>query len=267
MPHARALQGTEALGPLGVIAPPDIQIACEAFQGTLAALFQCVRKHQIDLLDIPLGPICAAYVEYLVTTDQLDLESAAVAMGALAYLIERKAWALLPVPEEDMPEHEEEWEALEPYAHVFAPAIDMLRERGSEREQTFFREPDGHSSEYKVPLELGEVTTEDLARALQRVLARAKPPEVEPLGKPRRSLAEQMVVVLRRLKSDAESLGDLLGESFTRTEVMWWFLALLELIRLGQARVTLREEDQEVMFHRTDSASEAALPGQEADAH
>ena len=35
---------------------------------------------------------------------------------------------------------------------------------------------------------------------------------------------------------------------FTRSEVVWWFLALLELIRLGQAMVTLKDGD--VRFKR-----------------
>jgi hypothetical protein len=37
---------------------------------------------------------------------------------------------------------------------------------------------------------------------------------------------------------------------FTRSEVVWWFLALLELIRLGQARVDLKDGDVRFKSHQ-----------------
>ena len=112
--------------------------------------------------------------------------------------------------------------------------------RLAEREQIFFRTIEGAAA-YELPIDTETVTTADLARALEFLLARAVPDPIEPLGRPRRSLSEQMGIVLRALPREPATLDQIVTGEFTRAEVVWWFLALLELIRLGQATVVLRE--------------------------
>ncbi|MBS1707310.1 MAG: segregation/condensation protein A [Armatimonadetes bacterium] len=235
------------VGPLGVTSPPEIHIECEAFQGSLGALFLCVHDHKIDLLDVPMAPICEAYFHYVLATTDTDLEQAAVALAALAYLLERKAWALIPTEQEE-PEDDALSIAAEPYAHLFEPAVRNLLERREERDLLFFRWSENVRHPYELPFDTSDVQIGDLAGVLERLLARAVPDTMEPLGKPRRSLAEQMLVVLRALPLEFSSLDSIVVGEFTRSEVVWWFLALLELIRLGQARVRVSEYD--VLFAR-----------------
>jgi segregation and condensation protein A len=235
------------VGSLGVCSPPPIAIECPAFTGSLAALFDVVRRHKVDLLEVPLLPVCRAYFRYVRETSEEDLDSAGAAVAALAYLVERKAWLLLPAPE---PEFEDEpyepFELGEPSVIEFQAAIEALGIWQEEREKRFFRGGDGAG--YEIPFVLGEVSADDLARAFERLLSRATPAPLEPLGRERRSLTEQMTVVLKALRSDWLPLDRLLEPPFTKTEAVWWFLALLELIRLGQARVRL--ESGEVEFTR-----------------
>ena len=225
----------------GVIEPPPIHVETLTFQGPLTTLFLMVRDHKIDLLGIPLGPICEAYLRYLLESTEPHLESHAVAVSALCWLLERKAWMLIPVEQaEEEPEDHDILDEVEPYVQEFLPAIDSLLDRKDEREHLFFRTGD-QSSLYELPFEAASITTFDLAKALESVLARAKPDTPERLDKPRRSISEQMVIVLRELKTQPLPLEELITTEFTRSEVVWWFLALLELIRLGQASVTMQE--------------------------
>jgi segregation and condensation protein A len=236
------------VGPLGVVAPPPIHVDCEAFSGSLAALFECVRKQKVELLRVPIFPICEAYFRYLMESANQDLDSAGAALAALSYLVERKAWLLLPVPEsEEIEEYFEPFELSEAAAMEFQAAIQALSVWQEERERHFFRGTDG-GVPYEVPFDLGEVTADDLARAFERLLLRASPEPIEPLGKARRSLTEQMGVVLVAITERWATLDELVVGEFTRTEAVWWFLALLELIRLGQAAVRL--EEGEVFFAR-----------------
>jgi segregation and condensation protein A len=245
-----------AISALGVIAPPPIHVQSPNFEGTLATLFRCVREHKVDLLGVPLHPICEAYLLYLIQAKLEDLDEAAAALAALAYLIERKAWLLLPTPEPE-PELEEAMELPAPYVHEFATAIEMLQVWHEERSRTFFRAPEAGPDPYELPFTLGNVGPEDLARALARALQRAKPDAIVSHTKPRRSLSEQMGIVLRALLSDWRSLDNLIPEDATRTDVVYWFLALLELIRLGQAAVKL--EDGEARFAKGAAAGGAPL--------
>jgi len=229
---------------LGVVMPPPIQVQTPAFDGSLAMLFQCVRDHKVDLMGVPLAPICEAYFMYLMSSDNVELDEAAAALIALAYLLERKAWSLLPVVEPE-PELEEPLELPSPSVAEYNHAIEALNIWQAERSKTFFRSFESGPDPYEVPYTLSNVSQNDLAMAFDRVLRRAKPDAIQPLGAARISLAEQMRIVLKTLVKSWISLDSLVPEEVTRSEAVYWFLALLELVRLGQASVRLHENDVE----------------------
>jgi segregation and condensation protein A len=243
-PRQELAERNQAVSALGVIAPPPIHVTTPTFDGSLGTLFRCVREHKVQLLEVPLFPICEAYFIYLLKAELRDLDEAAAALAALSYLLERKAWALLPVPEPE-PDLEEAMELPEPSTHEYDMAIDVLKVWHEERSQQFFRSPEVGPDPYELPYTLGNVSPEDLARAFQKLLRRAQPEEVRPLGKPRKSLSDQMVIVLKAMTNDFQTLDQLITDPFTKSEAVYWFLALLELVRLGQVAVRLTEADVE----------------------
>lgn len=232
-------------GPLGLTAPPEIAIECEAYTGSLGALVRCVLHQKVDLYDIPMLPICQAYAEYVMGSDSEDLEGATTALIAIAYLVERKAHRLLPMPEPE--ELEDELHVYDgPGILDFQTALKSLSLSFEDRQELFFRS--AGEPNYEIPFEIKGVNGNDLARALEALLERAtQQPEVF-LSRPRRSLAEMMQVVARCLSQDQRSLVDLVEGEYTRVEALWWFLALLELIRLGTAGVSVLENG-EVRFY------------------
>jgi segregation and condensation protein A len=243
-PRATPERHDTHIAALGVVAPPPIHVLTPTFDGSLAMLFQCVRDHKVDLMDVPLAPICEAYFMYLMQSPIVELDEAAAALIALAYLLERKAWGLLPVAEPE-PVEEEPMELPSPSVAQYNTAIEALNIWQEERSKTFFRSFEGGPDPYEVPYTLKNVSPSDLAIAFERVLKRAKPDTVQPLGAPRKSLAQQMSVVLKTLAKEWLSLDVLVPEEITRSEAVYWFLALLELIRLGQASVRLHNNDVE----------------------
>ncbi len=247
MAAATSLIRDPAIMSLGIVAPPEIHIESPVFVGSLATLFQGVRDRKIDLLDIPIAPICEAYLHYLLGISDGDIDSSAVALSALAYLIERKAWMLLPASAEE-PSIDDVYEEIDPTVHEYWPAIHHLNQRREERESLFFRSSDQSSLPYELPFEPENVHPADLARALESLLSRAKPDVVTHLSRPRRSLTDQMILVMQVLPLNFLPLDQIVVGEFTRSEVVWWFLALLELIRLGQAAVQIL--DGEVRFAR-----------------
>lgn len=236
-----------AVTALGVVTPPPIHVESPRFSGSLATLFQCVRDRKIDLRDVPLAPVCEAYFEYLRANFGADFDGAGAALEALSYLVERKAWLLLPSLEAE-PEMEEPALLIEPSTHLFEEAIDSLRERRLLRERMHFRVPEPDPDPYLPPAEERPITVGDLARVFERLLAKAVPESFEPPAQPRRSLSDHMRVVLSALTHEPRTLDELVTPPFTRTEAVWWFLALLELIRLDQAVVAWRNDD--VVFAR-----------------
>ncbi|MCC7102341.1 MAG: segregation/condensation protein A [Fimbriimonadaceae bacterium] len=240
MALALAPETTRWQGPFGLVPPPEIAIQCEAFNGTLETLIKCVIQQKVDLWDIPLHPICLAYVDYLLDQPDEDVDSVSSAMLAMAYLLERKAHRLLPLPE---PIEELDGLAYEgPGLEFYQPVLLGLEESFEERQRLFFRSADARE-DYEIPIDLGKITTSDLGRALEALLDKAVPelPHVS-FGRPRRSLADQMKIVARCLSESPRALPDLVEGEFTRGEALWWFLALLELIRLSAAVVMLGQD-------------------------
>lgn len=235
--------------PIGSTPPVEFGIECPGFTGSLGTLFQTVRDGKIDLHGIPVGPICVAYLRYLVSTPEPDIERSATALLVLAYIVERKAFGLLPSHESDS-EPEPELEEAEPWVHEFLPVIGALQRLADQRDQLFFRSSDAIEIPYELPVQVEGVSSLDLARALQRLLDRAKPTEPPVPNRPRRSLADQMKVVLAALRREPTPLEELVTGEFTRTDAVYWFLALLELIRLGQAQVVLGSDG--VLFSRAE---------------
>lgn len=228
---------------LGVVAPPPIHISTPVFDGSLAMLFSCVRDHRVDLLDIPLAPVCEAYFHYLLNLPDADFDEAAAALAALAYLLERKAWLLLPQEEPEPDAYEDSYEPEPSSIGDFAMAMEVLTAWQEERAEWYFRSPDAGPGTYELPYQLANLSAADLSRAFQRVLDRAVPQDMPLLSKPRRSLNEEMQVVLDRLNGQWQSLTSVFGESATRTDCVYWFLALLELVRQGDAEVKVLDEE------------------------
>lgn len=244
MRSKRASRLPEALTPTGVLPAAPFDIETSLFQGSLALLFASVRERKVDIQGVPLGPICEAYCHYVLELNEAELEPAMVGLAALAYLLERKAWGLLPNEDEE-PVAEEPAELPESTAHLYADAIEALKSLKEQREARHFRSYD-EASFADIPFELEGITIDHLSATLEDLLRRASPEPLEISARPRRRLSEQMAEVLRSLGQTPRTLAQLMPEPFTKSEAVWWFLALLELMRLGQ--VAAREDEGLVKF-------------------
>src|SRR5947199_8289996 len=93
--HPRKVhRSEEGVTALGVIAPPPIHVEPPHFTGSLGQLFLCVRQRNIDLLDVPLLPICETYFEYVLNSTLSHLDHGAAALSSFAHLLARHARAL-----------------------------------------------------------------------------------------------------------------------------------------------------------------------------
>lgn len=231
----------ESLTPGGVAVPLPLRIESPAFEGSLVTLFHLAKDGRIDLAGIPLAPVCSAYLEYLHEHADLDVDMAGASLLVLAYLIERKAWSLLPIA--DPPPPEELPELPEPTAYEFAPAVDTLENRFLERGNIFFRTGGGAQLDgYEPEIDLGDVKPEHLARALQRLLQKAKPVELDVLARPRPSLADVMSSIKQKFQEIKQGgFEEILPQNYTRLDVVFVFLAVLELVRIGTLTAELQE--------------------------
>jgi segregation and condensation protein A len=199
----------------------------------------------------------------------LDPEELTAVILAAARCIERKARLLLPpaaVPEDppdeagaDDPESspDELAERLAAY-RVFQAAAEHLRRFEAERAQRFARPPTG------LPRGAddgpGDVDLEALLGALRAVWERARPTP-RPVARERVTVAERIGFLRQQLRAAGGPVefAALFPPEVERIEVVVTFLALLELIRLGEVRA-VQERPFAPIFLRWTGEGKAAPP-------
>ena len=85
--------------PSDLYIPPDaLELVLETFQGPLDLLLYLIRKHNLDVLDIPMAQLTKQYMTYIELMQRNRLELAAEYLLMAAVLIEIKSRMLLPRP-------------------------------------------------------------------------------------------------------------------------------------------------------------------------
>jgi segregation and condensation protein A len=237
--------------------PNSITIRVESFEGPLDLLLHLCRTEEIDLTKLPVRSITDQYLAHLESVRFQDLETAGAFMVIAATLIYLKSKLLLPVSPSDPAEAlDDEGELLRQelalrlreYARVKALG-SWLGERESQQALLYGR----LSSELPPPedVPLADLSVHLLARAIERMIdeqKRQRPREVEPNPL---SVLERMSEILDLLRHTWSVLfSSIAGHERVRAEWVVTLLALLELVRLGQARARQAELFGEITIDR-----------------
>ncbi len=226
--------------PQDLYIPPDaLEVYLEAFEGPLDLLIYLIRKHNLDILDIPMADLTRQYMVYVEKMRAIKLELAGDYLLMSAMLIEIKSRMLLPKPveieEENDPRAElvrrlMEYEAIK----LAAQRVDDMPKVGDgiSVASAYYQ----HISQMQPP----EVSLNDLADAWRNVLKRASHFEHHKVGRAELSVREHMSIILRHLSKDKllefTQLFDVEKDGIPKLVVC--FLAILELAREGLIRIT-----------------------------
>ncbi|MGD2064269.1 MAG: segregation/condensation protein A [Nitrospirota bacterium] len=227
--------GTEADG---------YQVSLQFFEGPLDLLLHLIRKHEVDIYDIPIATITHEYLGYLELMKRLNLEVAGSFLEMAATLTYIKSRTLLPEPpaeegEEGIDPRAELVEQLVEY-QTCKDAADHLRQRAEEQARLHFRGISGAKAADRRTV-LRELTLVDLLDAFQVIVKELAGKGVHEVAMEPLTVKDQIGVILERLEQQELILfADLFQGGRSISELVVTFLALLELIRL-QA-VTFRQE-------------------------
>lgn len=223
----------------------SIQIGA-LYDGPLDLLLDLIRKQNIDIYDIPIARITAQYLEILRGMTELDVESAADFLLMAATLIQIKSKMLLPadptLPGETAEDPRQELVRRLLEYEKFKQAAALLHQKQQVEEVSWpqpglrdFREDEAAEAELAVGVY-------DVARAFQAVLARLRERPRLAIDQPDITLAEMIERLRGWLLKDSEPLRlqAVFAAATTRRVLVVTFLAVLELVRLGEVR--LRQE-------------------------
>ena len=219
----------------------EFKVERDVFSGPLDLLLYLVKKHEVDVAAVPLATVAAEFVAHIDVLEALALDEVGEFVELASVLLEIKARALVPRPEEieepiDLPREDLVRRLLE--YKQYRDAASLLEDRARRQESRFPRhavdEPTGADTA-PPPALIGDVHVWDLVGAMSRVLARREK------RKPRQIVHDDTPIErhIERVESLVSERGrvafsDLFDDDMSRPRLVGIFLAVLELVRRGR---------------------------------
>ena len=163
------------------------RIELPAYRGPLDLLLYLVRRHEVELSEMPLSEIVDQYVQYIEILKELDLGDVGDFLSLASTLVEMKSQAVLP----KVVEEQDEEEIVDPQSEVvqrllqykeIRDAASVLDEMGNRWQQRYQRLSDDLPSRRVDPGDQPIVDLEiwDLVSAFGRIMREAGgPPQTE----------------------------------------------------------------------------------------
>ena len=221
----------------------DFRVDLNVFRGPLDLLLYLVRKHEVEIVDIPIAPITDQYLSYLTVLEQLDVNAVGDFLGMAAWLIEIKSQEVLPRSDEVQEELEDPRQELVRRLleyKQYRDAASMLDECGRAWQQHYPRlSSDLPRRERSLADEpVHEVELWDLVSAFGRIIREnvaAKPSNIVYDDTPIRVYMER--IYARLLERGSLAFSDLFDAGLHKSALVGMFLAVLELVRHHRVRV------------------------------
>lgn len=218
----------------------DFRVDLSMFRGPLDLLLYLVRKHELEIMDIPISMITDQYIAYLEILEQLDVDAVGDFVEIASLLIEIKSRMVLPQVEdeeeqavEDDPRQELVQRLLE--YKKYKDAATTLKESGQEWQQRFPRVARDLPPRTVDPAEqpIHEVELWDLVSAVGRIMRESQ--RLQPLTNivyddtPIQVYMQQ--VHERLMREGKASFTDTFEPGMHKSKMIGVFLAILELVR------------------------------------
>ncbi len=218
----------------------DFKVDLDVFAGPLDLLLYLVKKHEVDVTEVPIALIAREFCAYLEALEELSIDQVGEFVELASVLLEIKARALVPRPEEIEPPvepvREDLVQRLLEYKQ-YRDAAALLEDRARHWELRFPRTPAEAPPARSGPAEvtIADVQVWDLVGALGRVLAKRekrRPRQIVHDDTP----IETHIERIERLVAEQGrvAFSTLFDGDMPRSRLVGMFLATLELVRRGR---------------------------------
>ncbi len=245
----------------------SFKVSLDVFSGPLDLLLYLVKKHEVDVTEVPISVIAREFCDHLAVLEELSIEQVGEFVELASVLLEIKARALVPRPEEQEetiePIREDLVQRLLEYKQYRDAAV-ILEDRARQWELRFPRIQVEEAAPRSGPAEvtIGDVHVWDLVGALSRVLAKREKRRPRQIVHDDTPIEAHMARIETLVAEQGRvAFSSLFDDDMPRSRLVGIFLATLELVRRGKLSTS-----QEVLFDeiwllpRTASAEEAAAP-------
>ena len=248
------------------------QVELEVFEGPLDLLLHLIKKHELDIFDIPIAFITQKYLGYLEQMRALNLDVAGEYLLMAATLAHMKSRELLPPDPTQVAEAADE-ELGDPRQELIKRLLEYqkYKEAGTSlgERPVMGRNVWARGTGVDLPesgeTPLKEVSVFKLIEALGTVLERARVKMSHDVVVDRISIADKIHELCDRLEREGtfsfeSCFADLEGGPVeVRNRIVVTFLALLEMTRLKMIRLHQPDGAEAIQISRAAADLEAAL--------
>jgi segregation and condensation protein A len=236
-------------------------ISTPVYEGPLDLLLQLIERAELDITKVALVEVTGPFLEYVRQIQREKAEEVSNFLVIAARLMQIKSEALLPRPPEREPGEEDPSTELinQLIAYKkFKEIAQFLRERDENGLRTYLRIAPPPKVEGKLAED--KFSLQDLINAARHALRVLEEKEsVDTVVRPPKiTIQEKINEIRQKLKSSGNaSFNGLLGESYTRVEVVVTFLALLELVRRFRIRAVQDDTFSDILIESTEDWDES----------
>ena len=213
-----------------------------AFYGPMDLLLYLVRKHEVDILDIPVADVTRQYLDFLEVLELFDLDSIGDFVVTASTLVEIKSFQVLPM-EEEVEEEELEDPRKELVTQLlaykkFCEGAGLLEQRSRIWQRRYPRLSNDLIPKERNPAEepIQDIVIWDLVSAFGRILREKSPVMQHKVVYDDTPVSVYMQRIYNRLKRERTlEFSRLFDGAVKKSTFVGLFLALLELVRHGFA--------------------------------
>ena len=239
-----------------------------AFEGPLDLLLHLIRKHELDILDLPIAFITDKYLEYLGLMQGLNLDVASEYLVMAATLAHIKSKMLLPRPPED--QDDDDLDLGDPRAELIRRLLEYqkyktvaldLGERAISGRDVFSRGAPPPAGEGPPPLK--QVSVFKLLDALKKIAERVNAEIALEVDAERMTIQDRIGDLVEQLRDRRRCRFDELFEGVsTSYDLVVTFLALLEMAKMRLASIYQTDHEEPIYLEYTllDAAGEPVVP-------
>jgi segregation and condensation protein A len=215
----------------------DFRVELDVFRGPLDLLLYLVRKHEVEITEIPIAPITEQFLEHLGVLQDMKVDDVGDFLEMASTLVEIKSRMLLPRQDEiedplEDPRHDLVQRLLE--YKKFKDAASLLEERGREWQQRFSRLANDLPVRGRDPADepIREVELWDLVSAFGRILRESSAAQGANIRYDDTPIHVYMSQIFARVRERGRlGFSELLRPAMHRSTLIGLFLAVLELVR------------------------------------
>lgn len=238
----------------------NYKVKLDIFEGPLDLLLYLIKKDEVDILDVNIERVAKQYIAYLDTFKMLNIDLAGEFIVMAANLMYLKSRMLIPKPvqppEEETDEEDPRWELIRQLIEYkkFKDAAGFLQRRQAQMEHVYPANPEVPDMKKHEVAGFPELGIFDLIRAFQKVLDRFQKEDLQEIADDRFTVSDKIEHLLTHVPHGKHiSFLSLFAGATTRDEVIVTFVALLELMRLRQFRVTQDHLLGEITLYRNEN--------------